>query len=617
MSNIFSSVEVLKVPRSRFKFRKTRRATYGYGKIYPCYIRNCTPSETVRISMMNMVKAQPMSAPSMTPQRFDYHFFFVPYRILDEYFTKGYVGVSDVDFTYNGVDYKKGEEFPYQFPIWSPSADDLKIGSLWDYFGFGINVKDILSVDPHDIPESGDINSPFYLGTNAKGVEPSDYVKRAYNLIYNTMFRDESLCDEVDLESSAIQYRSYRPDYFTKALPYQQIPSDVTFALPFQIGISWSGTQGIPLTIEGRNSSNEIVHSYVSKTGTVFLHGTNAGNNGDKYYYHVDGSSASDPVTGIQVGLPTNNSSINTRVNFAGVGSTSDHPFDTADGSVALRGNGPKMVEHLDAQVSQALTVAETRQAFQMLKEAERTQRSGYRFDEYCKSHWATFPGDARLQLPEFIGGMKVPLIVGDSIQTSATTSASSQGNRVGIGNAVGGSSTHWYHCTEPGIIIGLVSILPRSEYMQGIPKMWQLHDRYDFPRHEFCCLSEQPVKTGELVLSASDTDSVAKVHNETMFGYQGIYNEYRTALDETVGQMRTLYQFWHQTRIFDPSDNADDGKPSTRLNSDFIEAKNVSLRTFLNTDKRYDPFNVEEVFTTDTIMPITKRAVPGLIDHF
>lgn len=35
MSNIYSSVEVLKFPRSRFKFRTTRRATYGYGKIYP------------------------------------------------------------------------------------------------------------------------------------------------------------------------------------------------------------------------------------------------------------------------------------------------------------------------------------------------------------------------------------------------------------------------------------------------------------------------------------------------------------------------------------------------------------------------------------------------------
>ena len=626
MGNIYSSVEVLKFPRSRFKFRTTRRATYSYGKLYPDFIRNCTPGETLQVTMQTMVKVQPMAAPSMTPQRMDVHFFFVPYRLLDENFCRGYIGIADKDLVYEGVHYKKNEEFPYKFPIWSPSADDLKVGSMWDYCGFGINVKDLLSLQPSAIPETGDINAPFYLHTNATGVEPTEYIPRAYNFVYNTMYRDENLIDEVDLDSKVLQFRSYRPDYFTKALPFQQLPSDVTFALPFQISVSGAGDVPFSLATNGSGVNSTFTQMHIRGTGSssgsgetvaktgdgVFyfgrrvledagLGGTNVFSSNDKGLIFLDGGY--DKTDKVRVG------NIATNGSYTYVSGQPDY------GIVSL--SGSNVASHLSADVSQALTVAETRNAFQLLKEAERTARTGHRFDEYIKAHWGEFPGDARLQLPEFVGGFKVPIIFGESLQTSQSTEQSSQGNRVGIGNAVAGNSTHWYHVTEPGIMIGFVSILPRSEYMQGIPKMFQLHDRLDFPRHEFCCLSEQPVKTGELVLSSETDDSVAKAMNETEFGFQGIYNEYRTGYDQTVGQMRTLYQFWHQTRIFDPTKNADDGKPSTRLNSDFIEAKDVSMRTFLNTDKRYDPFNVEEMFVVDTIMPITSRAVPGFVDHF
>ncbi len=624
MGNIYSSVEVLKFPRSRFKFRTTRRATYGYGKIYPDFIRNCTPGETLQVTVQTMVKVQPMAAPSMTPQRMDVHFFFVPYRLLDENFCRGYIGIADKDFVYEGVSYKKNEEFPYKFPIWSPTADDFKVGSMWDYCGFGINVKDLQSLTPSDIPETGDINAPFYLNTNAKGVEPTEYIPRAYNLIYNTMYRDENLIDEVDLDSKVLQYRSYRPDYFTKALPFQQLPSDVTFALPFQISTDISSISNPKVGLPSENVGNYVTGqvNFGANTG-----GVNVGIGpldsfgmvaNDVKQYTQGNSVTGYGVSNSSYGLTISQASgVNTGTTVAGSERLNSLVQYDRLNTLALSGANIAASLSANSQITQALTVAETRNAFQLLKEAERTARTGHRFDEYIKAHWGEFPGDARLQLPEFVGGFKVPIIFGESLQTSQSTKESSQGNRVGIGNAVAGNSTHWYHVTEPGLMIGLVSILPRSEYMQGIPKMFQLHDRLDFPRHEFCCLSEQPVKTGELVLSSETNDDVAKAMNETEFGFQGIYNEYRTGYDQTVGQMRTLYQYWHQTRIFDPTKNAEDGKPSTRLNSDFVEARDVSMRTFLNSDDRYDPFNVEEMFVVDTIMPITNRAVPGLVDHF
>lgn len=295
----------------------------------------------------------------------------MPYRLLDENFCRGYIGVADKDITYEGVTYHKNEEFPYNFPLWSPTTDDLKIGSMWDYCGFGINVKDLQSIEPTDIPESGDINTPFYLNTNAKGVEPTEYIPRAYNLIYNTMYRDENLIDEVDLDSKALQYRAYRPDYFTKALPFQQLPSDVTFALPFQISTEVAFANNKPFDVKSISVSSGDVQ-YDVKSSRLFAYSTTQRVLGDQ-------------EQGLNTGLSGNGKG-------AAVIGTSFPGNDVTGGNDARALSIGLNSLEATSQISQALTVAETRNAFQLLKEAERSARTGgHRFDEYIKAHWGEF----------------------------------------------------------------------------------------------------------------------------------------------------------------------------------------------------------------------------------
>ena len=45
---------------------------------------------------------------------------------------------------------------------------------------------------------------------------------KAYNLVYNEYYRDETLINEVALTSEVIQKRAWEKDYFTSALPWQQ-----------------------------------------------------------------------------------------------------------------------------------------------------------------------------------------------------------------------------------------------------------------------------------------------------------------------------------------------------------------------------------------------------------
>ena len=253
-----------------------------------------------------------------------------------------------------------------------------------------------------------------------------------------------------------------------------------------------------------------------------------------------------------------------------------------------------------------------------MQKWAERNARCGTRYDEYILGHFGIKPKDARLQLPEFIGGYKFPIICGENY-SMVEASGAPQGTRAGIGNGTGGDKAPSYFVEEYGLIMGIASILPQAEYQQGMPREWIKHDQLDFYHHELCCLSEREVYEAELVCSNSTTDATAAKHNKTNFGFEGMYNEYRFIPNKITGEMRFgTYAQWHQSRIFDAGDDisGDVVTPKTKLGQNFVEARNVQKRPFAELSGT-DPFIVEMGYTIKAFRPMTYRAEPGLIDHF
>ena len=88
------------------------------------------------------------------------------------------------------------------------------------------------------------------------------------------------------------------------------------------------------------------------------------------------------------------------------------------------------------------------------------------------------------------------------------------QGNLAGHGIGVGdqhGFPESFFE--EHGFIIGLMSILPRAEYFQGLPKMWQRPTRLDYYWPDFAELGEQAVLNKELYL---ETASAAPVNSNS-----------------------------------------------------------------------------------------------------
>ena len=254
----------------------------------------------------------------------------------------------------------------------------------------------------------------------------------------------------------------------------------------------------------------------------------------------------------------------------------------------------------VDLSTASTFDIADLRLAFQIQKWMERNARAGVRYTEFLRAHFGVSPRDERLQRPEYIGGSKAPCIISEVLQTSSTDATTPQGNLAGHGITVSDAYCGKYHAQEFGLIIGIMSIMPRSAYSQGIDKQWLRKTKYDFYFPEFANLSEQAILNAEIC--ATGTSS----HNQDIFGYQGRYDEMRTKNSQIVSGMRTTFDYWHLGRQFNT------GSPPV-LNGDFIKCV-----------PRKDIFAVPSepgliinfANIIKSFRPLPYMAVPGLIDH-
>jgi len=202
----------------------------------------------------------------------------------------------------------------------------------------------------------------------------------------------------------------------------------------------------------------------------------------------------------------------------------------------------------------------------------ERNARGGTRYVESILSHFGVKSSDARLQRPEFIGSSKQNMIISEVLSTAENTEANVPvGQMAGHGISVGGGNNFSYRCEEHGIIIGIMSVRPKTAYQQGIHKSFLRLDHLDYAFPTFANIGEQEVLVRE-VYAASPTPA-------EIFGYVPRYADYKFLNSRVAGEFKTTLAYWHLGRIFS-------GNP--RLNEDFIKC-DPSTRIFAVTDPEED----------------------------
>jgi hypothetical protein len=193
-------------------------------------------------------------------------------------------------------------------------------------------------------------------------------------------------------------------------------------------------------------------------------------------------------------------------------------------------------------------TINELRTSTALQRWLEKQARGGARYIETILSHFGVKSSDKRLQRAEYLGGGKSPVVISEVLNTSNTAEAP-QGAMSGHGIATGVSNEYRYDVEEHGVIMSIMSILPRTAYQQGTPRMFWRKDKMDFYWPTFANLGEQEVLNREIYVQNTEADT-------DTFGYQQRWAEYKYSMDTVHGDFKDTLDFWHMGRIFESKPN-------------------------------------------------------------
>lgn len=556
--SMFGFVKTRQFKRNKFRLGYQSLLTLKPGVLYPFYVQKTVPGDSFVLNNRVLMRLAPMQAPIMQDLDVKTEYFYVPNRIIwknwRRFITQGSTGEANI---------------PY--PEIICSAESIKTGTLADFLRFP---------DPflNGWPDDGDADSPRF---------PLDALPfRAYQMIWNEFYRDENLQDPVafgfdvdgqmsergivkdDTETNGevsnlyseilqLRRRSYKKDYFTSALPFAQRGEEVE----------------LPLVGDGSVKNIDGSSLFESYGRTVETYGT------------------PQPTA-------SGNSLLTRR--FGDDPTTEGPIYDNNNNPLQVKSFGDLSTLNVDLSNVSAATINELRRAFAAQEFLEARARGGNRYIEYLLSIFGVKSSDGRLQRPQFIGSGKSPVVISDVLQTSQTTDSSPQATPSGHGVGIQKVNGLSCFCEEEGYIIGLISVMPKASYYQGMPREYTLRDPLDFYNPYFAHLGEQEITNGELFYNYNVSGK-----NELLFGYTPRYAEYKVRMNEIHGDFRTSLDYWHMARSFDQAPG---------LNPDFLTNMDNVNRVFSVQDAIYDKFwcMVENQVTAYRKMP--KFGTPRLL---
>jgi hypothetical protein len=563
----FAQAPQVDIQRSTFDRSSGHKTTFNAGKLVPIYVDEVLPGDTFEMKTSAIIRGSTPIFPVMDNANLDIYFFFVPNRLVWDHW-KEFNGENTTSKWEQTVEYSIPQMAPPLSTGTIPTAGWEK-GTLADYMGI-----------------------PTQVGPGASQTNPQYTVNhlpfRAYCLIWNEWFRDQNLQDPVLIDTgdsqtngrhlipegnsitfenqAALQGANLLPvnkyfDYFTGALPEPQKGPDVLLPLGQIAPVITNQTNNPGIT--GNSPEMKFVSNQNIQDQKNVIIGPTGGGGGSL----LTGQTTTEAISGKLI--PSN------------------------------------LVTDLSNATS--ATINELRLAFQLQRLYERDARGGTRYIEIIKSHFGVTSPDARLQRPEYLGGERIPINIDQVIQTSGTMEGTTPQGNTAAYSLTGNQGSYFKHSfVEHGYVLGLACVRTEHTYQQGLEKIWNRKNRFDFYWPALANIGEQAILNKEIYLQA-----IGKT-NEEAFGYQEAWAEYRYKPSRVSSAFRS-----NVTGSLDAWHYADYYEELPKLSAEWIQEtyKNVD-RTLAVQSTLEDQYIADFWFKCKCTRPMPIYSIPGLIDH-
>jgi hypothetical protein len=537
--NHFAVNPQVDIGRSSFQRNSDHKTTFNAGDLIPIYVDEVLPGDTFSMDMSALVRMTTPIFPTMDNAAIDFYFFYTPTRILWDHWKE-----------LNGENRQTAwtQTTEYSVPQVKVSAEDTgwEAGSIADYMGIPTKVNNI-SVNALPFRAYGMIWNEFFRNQNTTAptlVETGDADERAAN--DGTKNNKQAVTGGKPLKAEKYF------DYFTGCLPAPQKGNPVVLPMQGNAPIKW-GSAG-----EGTTHAYHLTTELNMGTGNLKF----------------------EPGENVLIQAPTN-AWINTAT------------------------ESQKMLSGMYADLTNitGATINQLRQAFQIQKLLEKDARGGTRYREVLREHFGVISPDSRQQVPEYLGGYRMPINVNQVVQTSQTSSESPQGNVAAMSVTTMNQSMFTKSFTEHGYIIGLAVARYDQTYQQGLERMWSRKTRFDYYWPVLANIGEQAVLNKEIYTQGTEVD-------EQAFGYQEAWADYRYKPSRVSGKFRSnangTLDSWHYAQNY---------TALPTLTSDWMHAGDKELKRTLAVQNEPD-FIGDFYFMCKTTRAMPVFSIPGLIDH-
>lgn len=361
---------------------------------------------------------------------------------------------------------------------------------------------------------------PVQMLKDAKTFSVNSLPFIAYYMIWNEYFRDQDLNEAIDLStitgtpsSLNLLRPSWAKDYFTTARPWPQKGPDVS----------------VPVNLTAAGEPTITATTTISSSGDPTFQ--------RKY---GDANLGALRYTSGAVGTPLINES-NLQDSLTWV-----DPALAAQTTINYSSGNPELG---------SVNINDLREAFALQRFEEHRSMFGSRYEDLLR-YLGVRPQDARLQLPEYLGGFSAPVQFSEVLQTSSDAERSGVGDMYGHGIGATKGRRIRRFIPEHGYIMSLLTVRPIPVYSQGLERLWSKENRFDFWQKEYEHIGQQEIRNSE-VYADGDT-----AQDKATFGYQNRYDEYRRGVNIITGEFRTNQDYWTMARIFA-------SRPT--LNGDFV----------------------------------------------